>query len=621
MVSEYYKSWFCRNLVFLGIVFIAAQSLFAQELTIEEVVVTGSRNENPYEDVPAFVSVLRTDSTDKESLLESSPGVNLNSYGAFGDTLSLSIRGSSSDQVLLLIDGMRIGSGMSSGISFLSMEGVERIEVFRGGASTLYGADAVGGVVNIITKKTEGNYFDSTLSYGSFNTLGVSASLGVESDGSGIAFGVEHRESEGNFQYNFRGEELKRENNGFKQDALQFKTEQKISDIILSILTRFELQTKEVPGSYFTPTPEALQRDSRNTTLLGVRYNKNSTLLSFNSSVIYHNLFYYDELFVKRKEPSLSDDFSTQHFLKMDKRLKHHLISISPEIRTEFIRSSSAGRHARSVYSIFLQDEADFFEKKLMLLPSLRLEHFSDREVNSIENAFRLGTRLKIIKELYVKANIGTSYRVPTFLDLYWPEDPYARGNPDLVPERGMDMDAGMGWGTKFLRGEVAYFKNHLKNLIQWAPDERGKWTPSNIGRAELSGVELMIDGNLKDYLSLHLAYTNLRALDLTETNYYRKRLIYRPENAMTVKAATEIFDFKISFEAVCNSWKYTDRENEKENRLPGYCKMNAGISSPSFNGFLFEFLANNLGDKRYEEVPGYPQPGRNFLFNLNYKI
>ncbi len=613
-----------KGLKISGIMFLLvsfAHTLFADEYTMEEIVVTGTRTESLYKDVPAFISVLKIDNQDKEGILERSAGVYVNSYGAFGDTLSLSIRGSSSDQVLLLIDGMRISSGSSSGISFLSLEGVDRIEIFRGGASTLYGADAVGGVVNIITRKPGGNYFYSTLSYGSFNTIGASAHVGAGADGSDISIVAEHRESDGNFKYKYRGEELTRENNGFINNIIQFKTTQKFFNLKFNLQTRFEIQRKEVPGSYFTPTSEGFEKDSRSMTLMGLRYEGNSTALTFNSCFIYHNLFYYDEIFVKRRSPSISDNFTTQNYIKIDRRLKENLLSISPEVRTEFIRSSSAGKHSRSIYSLFLQDEAAFFKKKLLLLPSLRLERYSDREPFSVESAYRLGLRIKITEQLYVKANAGTSFRMPTFLDLYWPEDQFARGNPELEPERGMDVDGGLGLDLGSLRGEVAYFNNSLKDLIQWAPDERGKWTPSNIGRAKLIGLEFQISGEIKKYLSAELSYTNLRGLDLTEGKYYQKRLIYRPENILSMRLRGGLYEFKVFIETIYNSWKYTDRENNKENRLPGYFKINAGISTPSFAGFSIEFLGNNLTDRIYEEVPGYPQPGRNFLLKLNYKI
>lgn len=607
------------TMIWLMLVFVTP--LLADEYTMEEVVVTGTRTESLYEDVPAFVSVVKTEGEQKENLLERSPGLNVNSYGAFGDTLSLSIRGSSSDQVLLLIDGMRLGSGSSSGLSFLSLGDIERIEVFRGGASTLYGADAIGGVVNIITKKHRANYFNSTLSYGSFNTLNASAYAGTGSSDSGMSIFLEHTKSEGNFKYKYREQKLLRENNGFQNNTVQFRTEQNISGLKFNLLTRFEVQDKEVPGSYFTPTPEGFEKDSRNIALVGLRYGSDSTLLSFNSSFIYHNLFFYDDIFVKRTEPSISDNFTTQHYFKIDRKMNGNIFSISPEIRTDFIRSSSAGRHSRTVYSLFVQDEAGLFDKKLLFLPSFRLEHYSDRDVNTIESAYRFGMRIKLIQELYLKANTGTSFRMPTFLDLYWPEDPYAMGNPELIPERGMDADAGLGWNLPFLHGEIAYFRNSLKNLIQWAPDEHGKWRPTNIGRAMLNGVEIRLKGEIKKLLSGEISYTNLRTLDLTEGIYYKKRLIYRPENILSLLLGSEILAWKVFIDLIYNSWKYTDRENTQDNRVPGYYKIDAGISSPSFYGFSLDFLINNLTDTRYEEIPGYPQPGINFLLKINYKI
>jgi len=148
-----------------------------------ELNITGSREEENLSNKTGFFSIIEK-GKDIEDTLEASPGININSYGTNGSLLTPSIRGSDSDGVLILIDGIRVlPSGSSPDLSQIAQDGIERFEVLRGGGASIYGSDAVGGIINIITKKPiltrqmSGKQAGISLAYGSFNSVEGNASL------------------------------------------------------------------------------------------------------------------------------------------------------------------------------------------------------------------------------------------------------------------------------------------------------------------------------------------------------------------------------------------------------------------------------------------------------------
>lgn len=604
------KTWIF-SLILILIVF-DLLTVGAQEL--EEVVVTGTRLETLERDLPAFVSVIGVKEKDRGLLLEESPGVNINSYGAFGDLLSPSIRGSTSDQVLILLDGMRVPK---DGLTFITLENIERIEVFRGGASALYGSDSIGGVINLVRRRRTGTPIYVNLGAGSYGTYRVGGGVELSGQDYRYALTLLHEQSEGDFKYRYRGEELVRRNNGYARDGVTFDLNYKIKGYKLGFGEGLHVQDKEVPGSYFTPTPDAREWDLLNHTTLSLDRSINSTRLSLNCALSLKRLKYYDEIFVKRATPSTSQNLDAELIFKLDKELFNDIFSLAPEIRTESIDGSQTGRHSRYRLALFSQYESR--AGKLIVIPAFRTEFYSDAGVTSTE---RLGIRLNLLEWLYFKANAGSSFRVPTFLDLYWPEDAFARGNPDLLPEKGIDGDAGVALDGGFLKFEIAFFHNFIKDMIQWLPQDDGKWSPLNIGRAEIYGIESTLRSKLLDFLNLNLSSTYLKSRDLTQNSpYYGKELVYRPGLLLNGGLRFNFRKFFVILDGVYNSRRFTDRENRIENELQGYTRVDMKLGYSHSNSFSAGFSVRNLTNTRYEEVRGYPQPGINFDLEINYKL
>ncbi|MBM4308851.1 MAG: TonB-dependent receptor, partial [Deltaproteobacteria bacterium] len=165
-------------------------SLSAQEkeIILEKIVVTATRIETPVEEIASSVTVISSQEVERKKkayvldLLREAPGINVARTGGPGKETAVFIRGANSEHTLVLIDGVEVNDSMSPGRSFdfanLTVDNVERIEILRGPQSTLYGSDAIGGVINIITKKGEGKpKFSLSAEGGSFTTFRETAGV------------------------------------------------------------------------------------------------------------------------------------------------------------------------------------------------------------------------------------------------------------------------------------------------------------------------------------------------------------------------------------------------------------------------------------------------------------
>ena len=156
----------------------------------------------------------------------------------------------------------------------------------------------------------------------------------------------------------------------------------------------------------------------------------------------------------------------------------------------------------------------------------------------------------KISEDIRLHGLIARSFRAPTFNDLYWPDDGWTKGNPNLRPEKGTTGEIGVDAKLcKYLSSGVTYYRSIYKQLINWVPDDNGVWSPTNIGSALIDGVELANTVYLLDDLELGLNYTYLRAID-DKTDKY---LIYQPRNKADLSLKYKrtdgyIFEFKGQF-------------------------------------------------------------------------
>jgi iron complex outermembrane receptor protein len=302
--------------------------------------------------------------------------------------------------------------------------------------------------------------------------------------------------------------------------------------------------------------------------------------------------------------------------------------------RYDFLESDEfPADHYRHTYYVFVQDEISFsfastsMLRSASLLPALRFDSFSDFGNNlapKIGGVINTGTEW----QTSIKVNAGLNFRAPNFNELYWPEDPWTQGNPDLKPEHGFDWDIGVRLRYPILTGlafDLSYFDVHMEDLILWQMTDQ-IWMPLNVDKSRNQGLEINLALNpLLDILTIHGNYTYLDAQNLSEgENIYGKQLVYRPKHTANATIGLSWQDFTIQYKYLFVGKRQTTAANIEDLALDPYNVSDLYFSYQSgydMWGWNISFQIKNFLDEQYEIIRFQPNPGREYRINLNLSI
>jgi len=524
----------------------------APSYDLDALVIRSSRIREARDDPSSFATVLRPDEfasqfRTTEDLLSRTPGVNIRS--ANGQFSTVSIRGSSAEQVLVLLDGVRINTGEGGSVDFstIPLESVERIEVIRGGGTTIYGADAVGGVVNIVTRKPAPTpEVAAAATCGSLDTVKgwVTGSAGGRNASALVS--VTHFQSEGDFDYEtpevwIQGRRFlesrggRRLNNDYFSDNVLVKADfSPAGNLDFHVLNDLFYTERGQPGSIFDPREAARQNLFRNLTTLGVE-GKGFILGDLKATLdLFHR---YDRSHFRDPRPgqgvpsgpgvpglnpidtvSRNLAYGCRAGLDLYRSLwkTEHLVSGRGEFRREELYDEVASWQkgyddpARMSYEWRLQDEVVFLDNRLSLVPAVRYEESTDFGHHWTG---KIGVVARPRPWLYLKSHFENTFRRPNFSELYYPDQGFIRGNPDLKAERGRNLDAGFGLDFSRFYFEAVYFRNWIEESILWIPVSFWTVAPVNTGPVDRQGLELDTEFRPADFLALTANYTLLDAV------------------------------------------------------------------------------------------------------------
>lgn len=616
----------------------------------EEVTVTATRGNALVSEVPASVDIITAATIELQKpqnlaeVMQNIQGVNIKDYGGLGGIKSVSLRGSSSGQVLVMVDGQRINDAASGQVDFsrISVEGVEKIEVVRGGGSALYGADAIGGVINIITKKESSRESTSAaldFMAGSFSSSSAKANIRRSGKKYAGAFTYKILQTKGNFLYPhlFLDTLIEKNNNEFVAHdfftSFQYTLGEKPMEHIIDLSHNYYSNDKGSSGSTSQPY------DSARTTTRTNRLNLNiqGKLNLFNS---YRLQGFLNQATNTYKNAELSvavDDIHKSLTTGMELQLTSILAANHTLIYGTGLRQNQSGGdgssdpvNTRTERFLFVQDEYFIHAheslglRSIAFLPALRFDSYSDFG-NHFSPKLGLVFNFGDSWRTSLKSNLGYNYKAPSFNDLYWPEDAFAVGNPDLSPEHGTDWDIGLRLRYPILNGiafDISYFRMQLTDLIIWQQGGTdSKWAPQNVSKALNQGMESSLSLELfPDVLNLSANYTHLLAKndDQDDRNSYQKFLVYRPEHTANLNLDASWLQFTVGY-----SWQYVGyRYVLPANTiwLDPFQVSDITFGWHSALGGLdldVTLQVKNIFDELYEFVQYQPIPGREFRLNI----
>ena len=610
-----------------------------------KVVVTATRIETPAHEVASSVSVISKEELERMKkatvlkTLEEIPGLTIIQNGAAGGAASIFIRGANSEHTLVLMDGIELNNPISPArsvdLAHFTLENIERIEVLRGPQSTLYGSDALSGVVNIITQKGRGKpKFSLSSAAGSYGTLYSRAGLGGGTEKIHYSLGTTYFQSNG-FSAASTDYEGNEEKDGYRnltfsgRFGYRFSNNLELDVILRTVDARIEADNF---GGPYGDDPNSVQRNKSyflkgeiRTLLMKNRWEQKLgfSLVDYdrrheNSPDAAHPIDSEEGYFKSRL---FKVDWQSNLFLHETNTLTFGVDHQQEQGESEYHSDGTWGptsslfplEQSRTT-GFYVQDQIRL-DSRFFATAGIRWDkhtQFGTSTTYRLAPAFFIkGTQTKL------KATLGTGFKSPSLYQLYAPSTFLGPvGNEDLKPEQSIGWDIGIEQYLaegKILLG-ATYFKNDYKDLIQF--DFSQGYT--NIGSAESKGLELLFQALPRAGVELNASYTRTEATDLdTDTS-----LLRRPKDKLSASLFYPIMkkaNIRLSLIHI------GEREDLDFSTWPAarvtlseYTLLNAVFSYDlTLNAQAFLRLDNILNEE-YEMIKGYGAPGFSVYGGIN---
>lgn len=580
-----------------------------ERIKIGEVVVTASKIEESVEETTSEVTVIRAEEIRKmnavsvSDVLKKIPDLNLVQSGGDGNLTFVFLRGGAPRHTLVMIDGVKVNSNTSGGFDFyrLQVDDIERIEIVKGSQSTIYGSEAMAGVINIITKKGEGKpKIETVLEGGSFGTYKPSLNI------SGSYRTLDYRVT--TFYYHTDGISSARggqEKDGYNNAYLSWNFGYKPADTFdLSINGNYSNDRTELDGfDLFTGRPtDALNfvqhgnhflLSARGKLLLLNRWEQILTLSTFSDTL-------------KSRDPETdfnNSDFKTERQI-VDWQNNFYLTdAVTLTAGIEYRRDM--GKFS-NVYDETVDNKAAYLNTKIKLLKDALIINaglrYDDHEKAGSKTTYKIGAAYNIKEAgLLIRTSYGTGFLAPTFDFLFF--EPF--NNPNLKPEESKSFEAGV---TKTLFNErlsmsLTYFDEDYKNLIQGDP--ANNFRANNIAKASSKGVEALATMKVADALEMKAGYTYLDAKDKTTGS----PLLRRPNNKFSLGIG-----YTNQYMSALTDFIYVGERHDIDGftvvKVSPYYVVNLSGSYRATKNLSIFGRVENLLDKDYEDPKGFGTKG-----------
>ena len=541
---------------------------------------------------------------DIADILRGQPGVDTTSNGSFGKIASVFVRGASSDATLLLVDGVRLRSATagSPAWQYLPPAMLERVEVVRGPRGSLYGADAVGGVVQVFTPGARNLSNEQSgwmeLGGGSFNSRRVAAGAQGEQDGTRYNVAVDRFDTDGT--------EIREgsEDRGYDNtSAVARLTHRFDNDAEIGVFGFRAAGSTEFEGS----TPEQEKVTDYAMQIAGV---KGQLWVTENwlSKLILSDARDDNENFTDGDRDSIFNTRSRAANWQNVFALGDHQLVVGADYLQDLVDSTT----------LYLEDERENtagFAQLLLNFGDVDVQasgRYDDNEAYGSETTGGLALGYKLDSHHRLRASYGTAFRAPTFNDLYFP----GFGNDQLDPESSKSTEVGARGQYQHWFWDIAAYQTEVDDLIAYAL-QGGRYAPFNVNRARIRGAEVAVGMEINQWRA-GAAFTAQDPED-RDTGLVLQR---QSQRSFRFDLDRALGEFSLGGSVVLQGHRYNDADNDVRLSGFGLLDLRAGWNfAPNWSTRL---AVKNVLDKEYTTAQNfggwnYMNAGRSVMLSLRY--
>ncbi|MBQ8417812.1 MAG: TonB-dependent receptor [Phascolarctobacterium sp.] len=615
-----------------------------QEFALDEYVVTAARTETKLVDTPANISVVDAQTIeerhyqDVSEVLKDVPGANVLDNGNGANEKKIMLNGD--ERVLIMVDGRRLNFDMGTmsrsgyDMNMLPDIGlVERIEVLKGASGALYGSDAVGGVVNIITKKADRSYGKVSVGFGSHDKRDMSAMYSFKEGKTGVTVSAA-KEKQGYYKYRDAATDSTKRwpaDSKYENEKVSLLVEQDVTEES-TLAIGYDYNKVEGWNAYNVKSsyPYPIEKKTEN---IYLKYD-----WTINGSDNGYIQYYHNEL---------------EYFYETMKNEKTNGIDLQQEVNVSDDNKLVIGTSWREskVYNIGkyaeekkIDNTAFFINDTWEFAPTWTLNagvRYDDHSEAGDESTLSAGLNKKFDENSHAYINWGQIFRTPTTDDLYY-IDTWNMGNPDLKAETGETWT--IGYNTKVGKNTdlgINYFESDIDDAIDWLqydPSDSYKVRATNIAKQEKRGMELTVNHKLNDNVALTGSYTYLHVKNNYDNNGFLRDYHYMPN---TYRVGIHYTDGKWDSNIWLRAGSGGSTSKNARYGYAGYVDYNSvsycdssywtidmAITYKATKDLSFYAKGYNLFNEAYAEQAGttngsydYPAQSRRFIVGAEYKF
>ncbi|MDX1451553.1 MAG: TonB-dependent receptor [Oleiphilaceae bacterium] len=610
-----------RKVLNPGLVFslglVATSSTLADEATdtFDTVVVTATRTAQTVNQSTASVQVIdraeieRLQARSVPDLLRGMPGVQITTNGGRGKSTSLFVRGTNSDHVLVLIDGVKVGSATSGTTPFqdLPIDQIERIEIVRGPRSSLYGSEAIGGVIQIFTRQAKDKpRGGASVTVGSDATREFSAHVSGKERGFYYSAGASAVTTKG---YNICAPEAasgggcwtnEPDDDAYESEAVHLNAGYAASNgSKFGVTTKLSRNESEFDGGFVNEgnSEQSILGVHADFGLLDFWWLKFQAARSKDYSDNALNGVHRTTFNTERDTVTLQNDF-----------LLHERIQIT--LGGDYQRDEIA---TEDTFSETQRENFGGFAQALVSAEKFELEvsaRHDDNEFTGNSKTGGVGVAYRVSPGLQWRANFGKAFKAPSFNELYFP----FFGNPALKPEESKSAEMGIRVADGGTQLDMAIFNTEVDDLIVY---DASIFAPNNIDEAEIRGLEVSLKQRISDQWSFGANLTALSPRNVSNDANDGNLLPRRPQRSGKVELDYNADDWSMGGSVFFAGSAFDDIANS--NSLDPYQVLDLRAAKDLNSDWQLQARVENVFDSYYETARHYIQPRRSFYLTLRY--